>query len=943
MAETKRRRKRLNGRKLLRTIFFSIVILGFIAVGIVGGYTINVIRNMPEYDISALTGELTTLIYDRDGNQVATFKAQKDRLPLEPTEIPLVMKQAIVAIEDQRFFKHHGVDPIRVGGAAIANLKSGDKSQGASTITMQLARTAILESQAKKWERKIQEAWLALKLDRQYSKEQILAFYLNHVYYGRGAYSLQTAANIYFGKDASDLTLGEAAALAGIINSPGRYDPYKNMEACKKRQALVLNEMVDMGYITAEEAQAAKDEPLQLAQKESNGSYEYQSFLDYVFEEAARILGLSESNTIRLYTGGYRIYTTMDTKTQKKAEEVYANDNNFPKGKDDKIIQSAMVVMEAGNGEIWTIIGGRNIKEERGFNRATDALRQPGSAFKPITVYGPALELGYGPGTVMDDYPDGYATKGQKFVNHNNKYLGLTTFRVAVAQSINTIAVKALETIGVQSGIDFAKNLGITSLVETGDPSDSGVSIGLGGLTHGVSPLELTAAYCAFANKGIYNEPYAIRRIEDYKGNILYEHTPKSRVAMSPQTAYLMTDMLISAVETGTARNARMDRPVAGKTGTTSYNVDAWFVGYTTDLVGSVWLGYDKSDRMYSVFGGSYGAPIWKQVMETAHQGLPARSFSVPDGITSVTIDSKSGLLPSPLTPDNYKITEKFNAKFVPKDESNVWIQAPVCSESGLLLTDNCPQPVLKTFLRRQVPWVGDIAPEDAVLEVPTDYCNIHGGGSADSESPSQLRLYSRTKDENNGTRVNLSWYYNESGSNITYHVFRSSQPNVSDQATRIAVLEGNSAEYSETLPAFSGTYYYYVQAIDKVTGEVKATSKTAKAITAGFDYGNNGYSAPVLSGTVITIGSRYAVQLEWTVSKPGNQVIYQIYRSEDPSFTPNSSSLLPTNINITTNSFLDDTVEPGKTYYYRISGLDLDENRPIPLSTRLQITMPAN
>jgi penicillin-binding protein 1A len=946
MAETKRRRKRLKSRKILRTLFLSVVVVGFIAVGIIGGYSINVIRSMPEYDVSALTGELSTLIFDRNEIQVGTFRAQKNRLPLEPTEIPLVMKQAIVSIEDQRFFKHHGVDIIRIGGAALANLKSGDKSQGASTLTMQLARTAILESQAKKWDRKIQEAWLALKLDRQYSKEQILAFYLNHVYYGYGAYSLQTASNVYFGKDAQDLTLSEASALAGIINSPGRFDPFKNMEACKKRQSLVLNEMVSMGYISKEEAQAAKDEPLQLSTKESNASYEYQSFFDYVFDEAAEILNIDDSNTIRMYTGGYRIFTTMDRKTQAKAEAVYSDDSNFPEVKGDNIIQSAMVVMEASNGEIWSIVGGRNIKEERGFNRATDALRQPGSAFKPIAVYAPAVEMGYGPGSVLDDYPDGYVTQERKFVNDNKKYRGLTSFRTAVAQSINTIAVKALEAIGVQNGIDFVKNLGITSLVESGPTSDSGVSIALGGLTHGVSPLELTAAYCTFPNKGIYNKPYAIRRIEDYKGNVLYEHTPETHVAMSPQTAYLVTDMLVSVVQSGTGRNAQMDRPVGGKTGTTSFNVDAWFVGVTPDLVGAVWLGYDKSDRMYSVYGGSYGAPIWKKVMETAHEGIPVKKFPVPDGITSVTIDAKSGLLPSALTPQEFITTEKFNVNHVPTEESNVWIQAPVCSESGLLLTDSCPQPVLKTFLHRQVPWVGDIAPEDAALEVPTQYCTIHGGANTDepwaADGTPQLRLYSRTKDSDTNTRVSLSWYYNQANANTTYHVFRGFQPNIStDTATRVAVLEGNAAEYSESLPAASGNYYFFVQAIDKTTGEIKATSKVVKATTS--NQNDTGYPTPVLSGTIMTLGGRYAVLLEWSQSKPGNQVIYQIYRSENPDFTPDASSLLSTPNNITTNQYLDDSIEPGKVYYYRISGLDLDDNHPIPLSTRLQITLPAN
>ncbi|HCP14458.1 MAG TPA: penicillin-binding protein 1A [Peptococcaceae bacterium] len=942
MEKTKSRRRRPSGRQILQTALVFIIVFAFIALGAVGGYTINVIRSMPDYDLNALTGELSSLIYDRNETQIGTFRAAKNRLPLEPTEIPLLMKQAIVSIEDQRFFKHNGVDPVRIGGAALANIKKGGRSQGASTITMQLARTAILESQEKKWDRKIQEAWLALKLEKQYSKEQLLAFYLNHVYYGHSAYSLQTASNAYFGKDAAQLTLGEAAALAGIINSPGRFDPYDDMEACKNRQAIVLNEMVKMKYISKEEAEAAKAETLQLSALKDSGSYAYQSFFDYVFNEAADILKIDESNTIKLYTGGYRIYTTMDLPTQTKAEEVYANTENFPKGKDDKLIQSAMVVMEAGNGEIWTLIGGRNVNEERGFNRATDALRQPGSAFKPIAVYGPAMERGYGPGTVVDDYPDGYQTQEMKFVNYNNAYRGLTTLRVAVANSINTIAVKMQEKIGVQAGIDFAKSVGITSLVESGAVSDSGVSIALGGLTHGVSPLELTAAYCTFPNQGVYNKPYAIRRIEDYKGNVLYEHSVEKSVAMSPQSAYLLTDMMVSAVQSGTAKNARMDRPVAGKTGTTSFNVDAWFVGYSADLVGSVWLGYDKSDRMYDVFGGSYGAPIWKQVMETAHRGLPVKSFPVPAGITTVSIDSKSGLLPSDLTPKEYIISEKFNANNVPTETSNVWVQAPVCSESGLLLTDGCPQPALKTFLKRLEPWVGEIAPADSKLEVPTTYCTLHGGGSGGTEDNGKyaIRLYGRSKDDDAGSKVTLSWYYNLANANTTYHIFRAQQPNTpADAATRVAVLESNGASFSESLPAATGKYYYYIQAVDKGTGQVAGVSNEISIATSSQN--SSGYTTPILTGSISKHGSSYGVQLSWTEPFPGHNVVYQVFRSEDPSFSADASTLLPTSENITTNRFSDTTVSPGKVYYYRVSGLDLDGNQPIPQSTLLKASIP--
>lgn len=946
MAKTKGRRKKIKVGRIIATVFFVFVILGCVATGLVAGYAYNVIKSHPNYDLSILEGELTTYVYDKDDALVSEFKGNKDREILEPTEIPLTMKQAIISIEDQRFFKHIGVDPIRVVGAAIANLKSGSRGQGASTITMQVVRTCILEvgNAEKQWDRKIMEAWLALKLEKVYSKEQILAFYLNNVYYGQRAYSLATAAENYFDKSVDDLTLGECAFLAGVINGPGVYNPYTNMERAKERQAIVLNEMVKMGYITQEEAAEAKAEPLELyyGEETEGGDYRNQSFLDYVFEEASEILGIDGSNEMKMYTGGYRIYTTLDQTTQAKAEEVFNNPDNFPKGSDDKKVQGAMVVLDVQDGSIVTMVGGRDIQEVRGLNRATDSLRQPGSSFKPIAVYGPALELGWNPGDVLDDFPDGYTTTEKKFVNSGRTYRGLCTLRVAVQNSLNTIAVKLIERIGVQAGIDFAKNLGITSLVETGPVLDAGPSLALGGLTKGVSPLEMAGAIAAFGNEGIYNKPFAIRRIEDSNGNVIYEHSPERHLAMSPQTAYLMTDMLVSAVQSGTGTRAQLDgRQVAGKTGTTTSNVDAWFVGYTTDLAGAVYIGYDQPENMHNAYGGSYCAPIWKQVMETAHRDLPATRFQQPDGIVSVTIDAKSGMLPSPLTPEEYIITEKYNANHVPTEESNVWVQAPVCAESGLLLTDNCPTTELKTFLRRQVPWVGDVAPADAELEVPTEYCPIHGSGGVyippDSDDM-QLRLYSNLSNNDEGSTVNLSWYASKSDSNTTFHIYRATSPSTpTNLATHVAALGSTSASYADKFPVgTNNTYYYYLQAIDKLTGEVLATSSEVK-ITIG----NGGSSAIQLQGSIMNTGSGYAVQLVWNEVNPGDIIVYQVYRSSNADFTADATTLIASNLY--ESSYTDNSVAAGHSYYYRVSGVDLTTNENLSLSTRLQATIPAN
>ena len=344
---------------------------------------------------------------------------------------------------------------------------------------------------------------------------------------------------------------------------------------------------------------------------------------------------------------------------------------------------------------------------------------------------------------------------------------------------------------------------------------------------------------------------------------------------------------------------------------------------------------------MHNAYGGSYCAPIWKQVMETAHRDLPATRFQQPDGIVSVTIDAKSGMLPSPLTPEEYIITEKYNANHVPTEESNVWVQAPVCAESGLLLTDNCPTTELKTFLRRQVPWVGDVAPADAELEVPTEYCPIHGSGGVyippDSDDM-QLRLYSNLSNNDEGSTVNLSWYASKSDSNTTFHIYRATSPSTpTNLATHVAALGSTSASYADKFPVgTNNTYYYYLQAIDKLTGEVLATSSEVK-ITIG----NGGSSAIQLQGSIMNTGSGYAVQLVWNEVNPGDIIVYQVYRSSNADFTADATTLIASNLY--ESSYTDNSVAAGHSYYYRVSGVDLTTNENLSLSTRLQATIPAN
>lgn len=921
-----------------RFILLAFLIGSFILVGAGIGLVVGALYSLPDYDINNITGDLSSIIFDKDNHEVMPLRSTEKRVELTQNEIPEVMKKAIIAIEDQRFEKHHGVDFYRLGGAVVANFTKGFGSQGGSTLTQQLAKTAILKNDKKKLSRKIQELYIALQIENRYSKNQILALYLNNVCYGHGCWSLQTAAQTYFGKDAKDLNLPEAAMLAGVINAPGRYSPYLNPEKAKQRRAIVLNEMVSMNAITKKEAEKAKEEPFNLIGLKPN-DYKYQSFVDYVIEEAAEKMELDKEDISLLYTAGYRIYTTMDTKTQEVAEEVYADDKNFPTEKKDKIVQSAMVVLDPHNGAIRTLIGGRNQQGERQFNRAVDAVRQPGSAMKPIAVYGPALEKGYSTATVLDDYPEKYESYMSKtFTNYDNKYRGLISMRTAIQYSINTVAVKMLQRIGVSEGFKFAESLGITTLVESGKTNDMGLSLALGGLTKGVSPLELTAAYGCFANEGVYIKPYAIRKIEDKDGNLIYENKPIKTVVMTPQTAYLISDMLQTVVTSGTAQRAKLpDRPVAGKTGTTSFNVDAWFVGYTPDLVASVWLGYDKEEKMSNVFGGNYGAPIWKKVMTVAHKNLPVSTFREPENITTVTVDYKSGLLPSSLTPEKYIVSEKFNSNYVPTELSNVWVQLPVCADTGQLLTNTCPNSITGVFLKRPVPWTGDVPPEDASEEAPTEYCTLHGGTNLPSDTtPSSIHLKGNPQTDEQGDikTVRLNWQYPEEDTATYYQIYRSTQPNITAIPTNRIAEVSRTNTWQDNHPPKADKFYYRIVAYK--TNQT-ATDVSNEIVVYQANQ-NQQLKVPHLTGEFNRNTSQ--VKLSWTPSSETRPIIYYIYRSETKDFEPNSTNQIAINENITQASWNDPNIKRNKTYYYRVMGIDMATNDASPLSNQLQVTL---
>lgn len=773
---SKKKKRKLNIR---RAVFVGILLLGFIIVGVGTGFAVGVLRNLPDLDTD-FNPDVTTFIHDKDGKEVVRLHGVENRIPVDLNEIPQDLKEAFIATEDRAFYKHPGINPSSFIRAAIANFRAGGIVQGGSTITMQLVENAFFtDNPSRTYRRKLQEAFMAIQMERHYTKDEILEAYLNQIYFGHGAYGVQAAAQVYFGKDVSDLTLAESALIAGITNNPAAFSPYNDGKKAKLRRGVVLDNMVEADMITSSEAEAAKEEPIKLTSgeiKKDEGKYPY--YIDAVVLEAEELLKEKGMSPADLYRSGLHIYTGLDPDIQEKMESVYSNANNFPNSSDNVPVESAMVLLDPQSGEVRGLVGGREHTVERGLNRAVQTKRQPGSVIKPLVAYGPALEEGYSPGTVIDDVPvtysGGSSSEAYSPRNYDGRYRGLITMREAIRYSVNIPAVKTLERIGIGTGYNFGKNLGL-SLTS----SDQGLSLALGGLTHGVSPMEIASAYGAFANEGMWVEHHTITRITDKEGNTLVDMSPRGKAVMSPETAYMMTDMLRTVVSSGTGTRAQISgHDVAGKTGTTQLpdlpvfegkrgEKDAWFVGYTPELVGVVWLGYDKtttSHYLHGLYGGSSCAPIWKAVMVDALRHTPSREISRPSGIVWASIDAKSGKLPSSLTPKQFIIKEMFAKGTVPTEMSDVWVRKEVCAVSGLLPSDYCPETVTKVFLKRPIPYTGSARPEDAYLEVPTKICNIHTSTSPFGtlpNSPEEDQPSSPTEGDNSGfsnTKVSLRW-----------------------------------------------------------------------------------------------------------------------------------------------------------------------------------------
>ena len=591
----------------------------------------------------------TSIAYDINGKTLSVLKGEKDVYYIEYEDIPIYVKQAIISTEDKRFYKHNGIDYRGIMRAAVAMIQDGEVTQGGSTITQQLARTVFLSNE-RTWERKIEEMYIAVELEKKYSKEEILEFYLNNVYFANGYYGIEAAAQGYFGTDVSHLSLSQMIYLCAIPNNPTLYNPLTHADKTQARRDRILKSMLEDQVISESSYQTAVAEQIKTTEPEEIKNNYAETYTYYCATRALMELEDFEFQTVfsddeektaydreyqslydtcnkKLFTGGYRIYTSLDldaqSQLQASVDEVLAG---FGEKSDEGIyeLQGAAVCIDNTTGMVRAIIGGRSQDDVEGYtlNRAFQSFRQPGSAIKPLIVYTPALERGYTPDTTVVDEPiaDGP-------VNGDGTYSGAMSLRQAVARSKNTIAWKIFEELTPEVGISYLEEMGFSNL----DANDKRLPASIGGFTNGVSPLEMAKGYANIKNDGGYRNPTCIMKITNADGEVIYQADQTASVIYKENACRQMTDMLQTVITSGTGRGYSLGMmPCAGKTGTTNDNKDGWFVGYTPYYTTSVWVGYDIPKEVPGLGGGTYPGKIWHSFMSWLHEGLEPVDFIHP-------------------------------------------------------------------------------------------------------------------------------------------------------------------------------------------------------------------------------------------------------------------------------------------------------------------------
>ena len=748
----------------IRVLFVSLIAL-CIAVTCLGvGSFRGVIDTAPDVDdIDIMPLGYATFLYDDAGNQIRKLAApDSNRLPVTLDQIPVDLQHAVVAIEDERFYEHNGIDVKGILRAGMKALTTGDFSEGASTITQQLLKNNVFtnwtseSTQLERFTRKIQEQYLAVQVEKKTDKDTILENYLNTINLGAGSYGVQAAARQYFDKDVWDLNLSECATLAGITQNPTKFNPIINPDSNRKRRKEVLQHMLDQNYITQNQYDEALADDvyssIQAAQEKNSSTentvYTYfeDELTDQIINDLMNIKGYTKKQaTNLLYSGGLKVYTTQDSKIQNILDEEYADPSNYPDtvqyeldyaltvtdpngnqvnyskemlqlyfqnedpdfdllfdspedgqtyvdkykasilANGSKVLaervnfapqpQSSMSVIDQHTGYVKALIGGRGEKTASlTLNRATDTTRQPGSTFKIVSTYAPALnEKGMTLATTFEDEPYEYPD-GSPVNNATRSYNGTTTIRTAIQNSINVVAVKCLEKVTPELGLKYLDNFGFTTLAHGTEAdkdangnvwSDANLATALGGITRGVTNVELCASYATIANGGNYIKPIYYTKILDHNGNVLIENTAAERSVIKESTAFLLTSAMEDVVKQGTGTACQLDNmPVAGKTGTTEAYNDLWFVGYTPYYTCAVWSGYDNNEKLPD-YARNFHKALWKKVMTRIHEGLPSKEFEKPASVEKLSVCEETGLLPRAGCP---VITEYFDVGTMPTE-----------------------------------------------------------------------------------------------------------------------------------------------------------------------------------------------------------------------------------------------------------------------------------
>ena len=748
----------------IRVLFVSLIAL-CIAVTCLGvGSFRGVIDTAPDVDdIDIMPLGYATFLYDDAGNQIRKLAApDSNRLPVTLDQIPVDLQHAVVAIEDERFYEHNGIDVKGILRAGMKALTTGDFSEGASTITQQLLKNNVFtnwtseSTQLERFTRKIQEQYLAVQVEKKTDKDTILENYLNTINLGAGSYGVQAAARQYFDKDVWDLNLSECVTLAGITQNPTKFNPIINPDSNRKRRKEVLQHMLDQNYITQDQYDEALADDvyssIQAAQEKNSSTentvYTYfeDELTDQIINDLMNIKGYTKKQaTNLLYSGGLKVYTTQDSKIQNILDEEYADPSNYPDtvqyeldyaltvtdpdgnqvnyskemlqlyfqnedpdfdllfdspedgqtyvdkykasilANGSKVLaervnfapqpQSSMSVIDQHTGYVKALIGGRGEKTASlTLNRATDTTRQPGSTFKIVSTYAPALnEKGMTLATTFEDEPYEYPD-GSPVNNATRSYNGTTTIRTAIQNSINVVAVKCLEKVTPELGLKYLDNFGFTTLAHGTEAdkdangnvwSDANLATALGGITRGVTNVELCASYAAIANGGNYIKPIYYTKILDHNGNVLIENTAAERSVIKESTAFLLTSAMEDVVKQGTGTACQLDNmPVAGKTGTTEAYNDLWFVGYTPYYTCAVWSGYDNNEKLPD-YARNFHKALWKKVMTRIHEGLPSKEFEKPASVEKLSVCEETGLLPRAGCP---VITEYFDVGTMPTE-----------------------------------------------------------------------------------------------------------------------------------------------------------------------------------------------------------------------------------------------------------------------------------